>query len=413
MRQKLRSTLHNLEFRFKTSSWCSKLFFVFSLIRPRRTSDETFHFLVPSVGNGNIGDQAMVESFINNVGSDCVLIVEDKDIFKVDNKISPEPRFFEIPHLIHGNLIQNIIALISIVRVSNKMKSLSVIGADIMDGVYGQKQSINRLFLLRVINSLGIQSRITGFSWAPNARTLPTKLIRIISVKTKLFVRDPKSVQRLKDQGITAVYEVADLAFSDESVDTAPGIELWISASTKPIITVNISGIGLKERGAYLKQIEQYKPIVEYLKRSGFRIIILPHVFRVGDGDIETSVDLFKSSCSSEDLLITEPLSPAQERQLFRSVSFVITGRMHIAILALNTETPVIALETMGKVQGLFAMLDLEKYCIDRNVDFSNEVIHRIKLLEKEYSSVCESIKAKIPELRQRSLVNFSDLDLI
>jgi hypothetical protein len=86
---------------------------------------------------------------------------------------------------------------------------------------------------------------------------------------------------------------------------------------------------------------------------------------------------------------------------------------MHIAILALNTGTPVIALETMGKVQGLFALLDLEEYCIDRNVDFSNEVIHRIKLLEKEYSSVCESIKAKIPELRQRSLVNFSDLDLI
>ena len=413
MRQKLRSTLHNLEFRFKTSSWCSKLFFVLSLIRPRYTSDETFHFLLPSVGNGNIGDQAMVESFIHYVGSDCVLIVEDKTIFKADNKISPEPRFFEIPHLIHGNLIQNIIALIAIVRISNKMKSLSVIGADIMDGVYSQKQSINRLFLLRVINALGIESRITGFSWAPNARTLPTKLLRIISVETKLFVRDPKSVQRLKDQKITTVYEVADLVFSDESVDTAPGIDLWVSASTKPIVTVNISGLGLKERDAYLKHIEQYKPIVEYLKMSGFRLVILPHVFRVGGGDIETSVDLFKSSCREEDLLITEPLSPAQERHLFRSVSFVITGRMHIAILALNTGTPVIALETMGKVQGLFALLNLEKYCIDRNVAFSKEVIQSIKLLEKEYSSVCESIKAKIPELRQQSLMNFSDLDLI
>jgi polysaccharide pyruvyl transferase WcaK-like protein len=412
MEQKARSTLHNLELRLKASSWCSKFFFVFSLIRPRHKSDEAYHFLLPVLGTRNIGDQAMVESFINHVGRDCVLIVEDQAIFKEDNKISPEPRFFEIPHLIYGNLLQNVVALISILRISHKMKSFSVIGADMMDGVYSQKQSINRLFLLRVINSLGINSRITGFSWAPNAKTLPTKLLRIISDKTKLFVRDPKSVQRLKDQNINAVFEAADLVFSDESVDFAPGIESWITASPKPIVTVNISGLGLKKRDAYFKHIEQYKPIVEYLKMNGFRLVILPHAYQIGDGDIEISIDLFKSSCRSEDLLITEPLSPAQERQLFRSVSFVITGKMHVAILALNTGTPVIARETItGKVQGLFALINLEKYCIDRNVDFSDEVIDCIKLLEIEYLQVCELIRVKIPELRQKSLLNFTDLN--
>jgi colanic acid/amylovoran biosynthesis protein len=411
--RRVKSTLDGLEYSFKASSWCSKLFFVFLLNRPSTISDNTFHFLIPPPGNGNIGDQSMVESFINYVGSDCVLIVEDQIRFKQQNSILPEPKFIEIPHIIHGNLFQNIFALITILKISNKMKSFSIIGADIMDGVYGLRVSINRLFLLRVINSLKINSRITGFSWSPNANPLATKLMRIISNETKLCVRDPKSARRLESHQISAISEVADIAFADESIDNSPFIELWVSSSTKPIVTVNISGLGVRDGDKYLEHIQQYKQIVECLHAKGFRILVLPHVFRVEDGDIEPSGDLFRSSCGADDLLITEPISPAQERQLFRATSFVITGRMHIAILALSVGRPVIALETMGKVKGLFEMFDLEKYCLDRNVEFANEVIHAIELLEKEYLSVCKLIQDKIPEIRQRSLLNFADLDLI
>jgi len=413
MQRKVKSVLENLGHRFKASSLCSKLFFVFSWIRHKRISDAAFHFLLPPPGNGNIGDQAMIESFINYVGNDCVLIVEDESSFKQKNQISPEPKLIEIPHLINGNLIQNLVAIISILKISHKMKSFSVIGADIMDGVYGIKVSLNRLFLLRVINFLNIDSRITGFSWSPNANPLCTKLVRIISEETKLCVRDPKSLQRLKTHQILTVTEAADIVFSDESVDTSPVTEMWVSSSTKPIVAVNISGLGVCVRNEYLQHIQQYKIIIECLQKKGFRILILPHVFRIEDGDLETSSDLFRASCRSEDLLITEPLSPAQERQLFRAVSFVITGRMHIAILALSVGCPVIALETMGKVQGLFELFDLGKYCLDRNLEFADEVIHVIGMLEKEYSSVCKLIQKKIPEIRQLSFQNFADLDLV
>jgi polysaccharide pyruvyl transferase WcaK-like protein len=158
--------------------------------------------------------------------------------------------------------------------------------------------------------------------------------------------------------------------------------------------------------------IQQYKLIVHYLHSKGFRILVLPHVFRTGDGDLEVSDDLFSSSCRFDDLLITEPLSPAQERKLFRAVAFAITGRMHVAILSLSAGTPVIALETMGKVQGLFDLFDLRDYCLERSVGFGNEVIHRIELLEKDYLSVCELIQDRIPEMRKLSLLNFADLDL-
>jgi len=411
MNQRLREILHGMEFAFKASFWCSKIFFVFLLMRQKNASDEKFHFLLPCIGNGNIGDQAMVESFINNLGGKCVLIVEDKDKFYLEHKISPEPKVIEIPHLILGNTLQNMLALLTFLRVSNKMKSFSVIGGDIMDGFYSKKESINRLFLLRLVNSLGINSRITGFSWSANPYPLSTKLLKIISNETRLCLRDPKSAQRLKESKISSVYEVSDLVFSDDSVANAHTVDSWISSSTKPIVVINISGHFLNnQKEAYFEHVHQYRLISEYLKSKNFRIIILPHVFRVGDGDVETSLDLFKSACDMEDLLIADPLSPAQERQVLKHAFFVISGRMHVAILAFNMGKPVIALETMGKVSGLFTMFNLGQFCIDRKSNFSTEVIKCIDLIENDHASICKSIEEKLPEIRQRSSINFSGL---
>jgi len=352
----------------------------------------------------------MVESFINQVGGDCVLIVEDLENFRRQNFIRPEPKLIEIPHIIHGNVLQNFIALISILKINHKIKSLSVVGADIVDGAYSIRLSINRLFLLRVINSLQINSRITGFSWSDNANPRLSRLIRIISKETQLCVRDPQSAQRLRDKKVVRISEVTDLVFSDDTQAGSPLVDRWISSSTKPVAVVNISGLGVQEGEQYRNHIQEYGQIVNFLHTKGFRILILPHVFRVESGDLEVSNDLFVEYCSSEDLSISEPLSPAQERRLFKNVDFVITGRMHIAILALSVGRPVIALETMGKVQGLFELFNIAGYCIDSNVTFAKKVIDAITRLDKEYPSVCKAIEHTMPEIRQKSLLNFAGL---
>ena len=168
---------------------------------------------------------------------------------------------------------------------------------------------------------------------------------------------------------------------------------------------------GYKQHLIY-RDLPDVNPLVlldENERQTGLASMATNNVFG-GGGDTKISDDLFDSTCGSEDLLITDPLSPAQERHLFQSVSFVITGRMHIAILALTMGIPVIALETMGKVMGLFEVFNLEDYCIDKNLDFSAEVIHRIKQLENDQPSISQLISAKIPDLRKLSLINFTDL---
>jgi polysaccharide pyruvyl transferase WcaK-like protein len=325
----------------------------------------------------------------------------------IENRIPPGVRIVQVPNLIYGHLFGNFLAIMKIIRMSNEIGSISVIGADVMDGCYNPRASINRLLLLRVINFLEIESRVTGFSWSQDANPMALKLLRIISENTKLCVRDPGSVERLSSNGVISIKEVADLVFLDQSIEPFPIFDQWSSSSTKPIVVINISGLGNADAIASTEHVAQYACITAFLHSNGYRVLILPHVFRTGDGDLEASTALLHSAGVEDDKMITELFSPGQERYLLRKVSFVVTGRMHVAVMSLSVGTPVIAIETMGKVQGLFDLFELGRYCQDRVTNFGVHVVDKIKLLETEQSLVSKTIASNILSVRQKSLINF------
>lgn len=398
------------EYSIRASNWFFQLISVIIIFRPKGFENGSSHFLLPHPGNGNIGDQAMLDSVLNFLGRECVLIVENKSRFKEVSQLSEEIEIIEIPHLIYGNFFRSLIAIFNFLRVSNRIKTLSMIGADVMDGHYNYRASINRLVLLRFVNSLNIDSRVTGFSWSENAKPLTLKLLQRISGSTRLYVRDPASAKRLRESGITSISEVTDLVFHDNTRASFPNVERWVSESAKPIVLVNISGLGLTDQNSFSNHIDQYIYIVNSLRSHGYRILIIPHVFRKIDGDLEVSNHLFNEACTSEDFLIREPFTPAQERHLVDHVSFVVTGRMHVAVIALSSGTPAIALETMGKVRGLFELFNLDDFCVERHADFGASVVARIELLEKHYLRVCDSINTSLSEVRQKSAINFTGL---
>ena len=78
--------------------------------------------------------------------------------------------------------------------------------------------------------------------------------------------------------------------------------------------------------------------------------------------------------------------------------------------MALSSGKPAIGVETMGKVKGLFDLFSLGDYCVERYEDFGTTVVTRIELLQTEYSKVCASIEATLPEIRRKSALNFTGL---
>ena len=406
----LKSLIRKLEHTIRASKWFFRLISLMLIFRPSSFEKDSSHFILPHPGNGNIGDQAMLDSIVNFLGNECVLIVENKSKFSQVNKLSEQIEIVEIPNLIYGNFFRSIIGIFHFLRISNKIKTFSMIGADVMDGRYNCRASINRLILLRFVNALKIDSRITGFSWSEHANPLTLKLLQSISSSTQLYVRDPVSARRLRESGISSITEVTDLAFYDKKLTNFSDVEQWVSSSIKPIVLVNISGLGLKDNNAFANHVSQYIYIVNFLRNKGYRILVIPHVFRKIDGDLEVSKLLFDGACTLEDFLIQKPFTPAQERHLLLQVSFVITGRMHVAVIALSSGKPAIGVETMGKVKGLFDLFNLGEYCVERSEDFGTTVVTRIELLQTEYSKVCASIDVTLPEIRRKSALNFSGL---
>jgi colanic acid/amylovoran biosynthesis protein len=406
----LKSLARKFEYSIRASNWFFQLISFLFIFLPKGFEKDSTNFLLPHPGNGNIGDQAMLDSFLNFLGRECILVVEDKSRFKEVNQLGEEIEIVEIPDLIYGNFFRSLIAIFYFFRVSNRIKTFSMIGADVMDGHYNYRASINRLVLLRFVGILNIDSRVTGFSWSENAKPLTLKLLKHVSSSTRLYVRDPASARRLRESGITSISEVSDLVFHDETRASFPDVERWVSTSEKPIVLINISGLGLTDHKSIANHINQYTYIVNSLRSHGYRILITPHVFRKIDGDLEVSNLLFSEACTSEDFLIQEPFTPAQERHLVNHVSFVVTGRMHVAVIALASGTPAIAIETMGKVKGLFELFDLSDYCVEQDANFGTIVVERIELLESHYLRVCDLINASLSEVRRKSAINFTGL---
>jgi hypothetical protein len=109
------------------------------------------HYLIPGPGKGNIGEFAMCDAFVSKFHGVCTLVVGGAATFSVPRKYESEIALLEIPELIYGRFFGNFIALLKLAKHRNQMKSLSLIGADVVDGRYNLSASVNRLFLLQIM----------------------------------------------------------------------------------------------------------------------------------------------------------------------------------------------------------------------------------------------------------------------
>ena len=368
------------------------------------------HFLIPGPGKGNIGDFAMCDAFVSKMQSVCTLVVGDAVTFVIPRKYESEIALLEIPKIVYGRFFGNFFALLKLAKHRNQMESLSLIGADVVDGRYNLSASINRLFLLQIMNNLNVPTRILGFSWSAEPQQSALFLMKKISGKTKLLVRDPRSAERLRASGVFKIIDSADIVFSDQNEELLKPVEQWMDSNDKPIVGINISGLGEAFNAHSQAQLGEYTKIVKHVKALGYRVLLIPHVFWITDGDFEVSQHLFRSACEDGDFLIVEIFTPAQERKFLQKVNFLVTARMHAAIIALSVGVPVIALETMGKVEGLFELFGDKSYCISRKNGFSDKVNNRIDYLHENLDQAMREVESRLPSIKALSSRNFEGL---
>jgi polysaccharide pyruvyl transferase WcaK-like protein len=366
------------------------------------------HVLLAPPGGGNIGDQAMVEAFLENVAGPVVVIARTADTVDIPAHESHRATLAVMESLIYEGGIGHFRDVIRLKRLLVRAKSFSIVGADIMDGAYNCRASANRANIARLARLAGIDTRILGFSWNGSPHPGARAALREASAAgVSLVVRDPVSAQRARADALDRVVEGADLVFSAGAHAAALPASLTVPLNGKrQLAVVNASELV----GRAVDQLPEYSGIVRYLQEVGLDVVLLPHVSRSAGGDVRVCRQIFDALGRDRLHLVDRLLAPAEVRALCGRACLVVSGRMHLAIIALSAGVPAITLATQGKVEGLMTMFDMRDLCIEPRSGFGRDVIDAARAILSEPVRRRENIRSHLGDVRDRSQRNFAGL---
>lgn len=373
------------------------------------TRPDPHHVLIAPPGGGNIGDQAMVEAFIEGVAGRVTVVVRSERSF-VGLRDYENVDVVILPDLLYGRFPANVKAARQLSKLLDTATSLSVVGADIMDGAYDWQSAVSRSDAARRAARSGLSTRVLGFSWnsAPHPKALGA-LTRAGAAGARLLARDVRSESRLREANVANVTGVTDIVFSSSAlVDDLRTIGPLASAS-EPIVLVNASGLV----GRSTAQAEAYARLVEELVRLGYHVGLLPHVIRTGGDDLAECRAVFDSispEAAEHVTLVERLLRPREVRAIAARAAFVVTGRMHLAVIALSQGVPAAVISTQGKVDGLMEAFGIPDLVIQPQ-DIPSGILTEVgRTLDGTLAERRDVVAARLPDVKQRADRNFEGL---
>ncbi|WP_082695771.1 polysaccharide pyruvyl transferase family protein [Mycobacterium sp. IS-1742] len=353
-----------------------RLFSISSLLLKRSNANARQGVLVVCPpGGGNIGDQALVESAAWNLEGPVTLAVRSESNYAipqwlVGKKITTVP----LVDLVYGVGFKHLRDVIRFFATAQRVISVVIIGADIMDGNYKTIASINRWSLAVLASRCGARVSVIGFSW--NATPSESSKAGLLEAgkSAYLWVRDPTSLRRVEEAGALNARLCADIVFAHPAADGDLGLDKIpddIAAQVRAYpeyVILNASGYIGDDQTVH----SEYRSIVKMCQDAGVGVVLLPHVMR-GSSDFDCLRRL-RDACDGQLILVDRLLTPAQVTRLASEAKLVVTGRMHLAVLASMAGTPVLTLATQGKVDGLYDLLGRPDWVLDGHTDFSTTV---------------------------------------
>jgi len=359
--------------------------------------------LVAPPGGGNIGDQAMVEAYIEATDGRVVVVASAPGSIAVPAHFGDRVVLAEAPDLLYGSGSRRRGALRDFGALLASARSVSVIGADIMDGFYNPRASVMRAVVAEASARHGAPTRVLGFSWSdhphPAARR---RLAGAARAGVALLPRDPVSARRLVADRVGFSREVADIVFTATASDV--GLRERLDLRGRYAV-VNISGH--LNRG--VKLIDDYRRIVAWLLDRGLEVVLLPHVVTESADDRIPSA-LVASHFAERVHLVRETPSPAEVRGITEDAVVTVTGRMHLAIMSFMFGVPAVTLASQGKVEGLMELMGTPELCVRPVPGMADIVIGLLADAIAPRSAVRQAIAAALSTVNELATENFVGL---
>ncbi|MCW2747882.1 MAG: Polysaccharide pyruvyl transferase family protein WcaK [Nocardioidaceae bacterium] len=377
--------------------------------RTRRMSGGTRAILIAPPGAGNIGDAALVGAFLENVAGPITVVSRYPSDFRIPVELAHRVQLISLGTLLYGGLPSFVRDLRRFKALLGDAASVSIVGADIMDGAYNFRASTSRAIVARSAASAGIDTRVLGFSWNDKAHDQARAMLRSADhAGVRLLLRDPLSAERAERDGLNAV-TCADIVFAAKSADPARADRTLAEIDTTGgLALVNVSGlIASDQTGAYVS-------IIRALQARGLGVVLLPHVIKHGPDDLAACRRVFAAldaEGGTEGIaLVEDVLLPAEVRGFAERATITVTGRMHLAIMSLMKGVPAVTLATQGKVEGLMAIFELPYLCVEPGDGLADRVELAVERILADRSAVSRHILAKLPEVTALAQKNFEGL---
>jgi len=367
------------------------------------TRERAAHLLVAPPGGGNIGDQAMIEAFLENTAGPVTVLTRRADDVVVPAAHRDRTTVEALPGLVYGDGADHRAAVRRFAALVALAASVSVVGADIMDGAYNARASARRGDLAGLARDAGVDARILGFSWNGRADAGARRALRrAAAAGTKLLLRDPVSVRRAQEDSLANVVPVADMVFSARTADTGERDRI-LGADPGPYAVVNASGLVARS----IDQATEYAAIVRMLLDEGMRVVLLPHVVRASADDAVACAAVAERVADPRVVLVDRVLSPAEVRGLCHDARLVVTGRMHLAIQAMWSHVPAVTLSTQGKVEGLMRLFGTDDLCLEPGAGLAERMVPLLRDLVADRETYAARIRDRLPAVRELSARNF------
>jgi len=377
------------------------------LLRARRLGRRSGpHLLVAPPGGGNIGDQAMVEAFLENTDGEVVVVEHDPGTVDVPAEHRARARVRTLPALVYGGGPPHLRDVLRLRGLLRGARSLSVVGADLMDGGYGDRGARALARTAELATRAGVPSRVLGFSWSDRPHPRARRALRRASrAGVRLMLREPRSAQRAEADGLTRVVRVADTVFSATPLDHAPSARS--TEGLGPYVVVNVSGLLHGRRDL----VGPFTRLVAHLRERDLAVVVLPHVRRPGGDDVAVCTEVAARFPDDPGVRLVDRIwTPSQVRALVTGAELVVTGRMHLAVLALSREVPAVCLASQGKVEGLMDLVGTPQLAVQPDEHLHDTLVDVTDAALAERDSLRATVSASSARLRALSRRNFDDL---
>lgn len=250
-------------------------------------------------------------------------------------------------------------------RLIRAHQGLFVMGADILDGNYGIAQVARIAAYCNHSAKLGIPATLLGFSFNNRPRWASLHALSRLHRGVTVNVRDAVSLDRFtRLVGIPAQL-CADCAFlmppAAEAADAET--EAWIAqqrAAGRIPIGVNLNAHAFAPMLTRIGMDDLVSGIADRLvhtaQRHALAVLLIPHDFKPESGDLVMLEALSRHLHAVGWTHVRKLETPRADhvKRIVGQLDLVLTGRMHLAIAALGSGTPVLSITYQDKFEGLY-----------------------------------------------------------